>query len=116
LAPTLPVHFWADEETFTHVDSLHGSQADRILCNGVRIKLTDWRSGEDIFADDGTTASLNTSTPRDHTVRVPDRRHVGPEHNITVDDVWWNDTYNGWAGTSNIPAAWWHPPDRPARR
>ncbi|MES2743089.1 MAG: DNA topoisomerase (ATP-hydrolyzing) subunit B [Pseudomonadota bacterium] len=112
------VHFWADEEIFTHVEFHYEILAKRIrelsfLNNGVRIKLSDQRTGkEEIFAFEGGTRGfveyINTSKTVLHpTVFQATGERMSDQHtNITVDvSMQWNDTYNEQVlcFTNNIP-------------
>jgi DNA gyrase subunit B len=112
------VHFWADEEIFTHVEFHYEILAKRIrelsfLNNGVRIKLTDQRTGkEDVFAFEGGTRGfveyINTSKTVLHPTvfQATGERMSDQNTNITVDvSMQWNDTYNEQVlcFTNNIP-------------
>ncbi|MFC0135713.1 DNA topoisomerase (ATP-hydrolyzing) subunit B [Massilia eurypsychrophila] len=112
------VHFWADEEIFTHVEFHYEILAKRIrelsfLNNGVKIKLTDQRTGkEELFAFEGGTRGfveyINTSKTVLHpTVFQATGERMSDQHtNITVDvSMQWNDTYNEQVlcFTNNIP-------------
>jgi DNA gyrase subunit B len=112
------VHFWADEEIFTHVEFHYEILAKRIrelsfLNNGVRIKLSDHRSGkEELFAFEGGTSGFVEYINKNKTVLHPNIFQATGEKmsdqntNITVDvSMQWNDAYNEQVlcFTNNIP-------------
>ena len=112
------VHFWADEEIFTHVEFHYEILAKRIrelsfLNNGVRIKLTDQRSAkEEIFAFEGGTRGFVEYINKSKTVLHPTifqatgERMSDQNTNISVDvSMQWNDAYNEQVlcFTNNIP-------------
>jgi DNA gyrase subunit B len=113
------VHFWADEEIFTHVEFHYEILAKRIrelsfLNNGVHIKLTDQRTGKE---EDLRIRRRHPRLRRIHqqsakTVLHPTvfqatgERMSDQNTNITVDvSMQWNDTYNEQVlcFTNNIP-------------
>ena len=112
------VHFWADEEIFTHVEFHYEILAKRIrelsfLNNGVRIKLSDHRSGkEEMFAFEGGTRGFVEYINKTKTVLHPTIFQATGERmsdqgtNISVDvSMQWNDAYNEQVlcFTNNIP-------------
>jgi DNA gyrase subunit B len=112
------VHFWADEEIFTHVEFHYEILAKRIrelsfLNNGVRIKLNDHRTGkEEVFAFEGGTRGFVEYINKSKTVLHPTIFQATGERvsdqgtNITVDvSMQWNDAYNEQVlcFTNNIP-------------
>jgi DNA gyrase subunit B len=112
------VHFWADEEIFTHVEFHYEILAKRIrelsfLNNGVNIKLTDQRTGkEEVFAFEGGTRGFVEYINKAKTVLHPTVFQATGERlsdqgtNITVDvSMQWNDAYNEQVlcFTNNIP-------------
>jgi len=101
------VHFWADEEIFTHVESTYEILAKRIrelsfLNNGVKIKLSDQRTGkEEIFAFEGGTRGFVEYINKAKSVLHPTIFQATGERlsdqgtNISVDvSMQWNDAYN----------------------
>ncbi|MYM75588.1 DNA topoisomerase (ATP-hydrolyzing) subunit B [Duganella sp. FT134W] len=112
------VHFWADEEIFTHVEFHYEILAKRIrelsfLNNGVNIKLTDQRTGkEELFAFEGGTRGFVEYINKAKTVLHPTvfqatgDRMSDQNTNISVDvSMQWNDAYNEQVlcFTNNIP-------------
>ncbi|CAN5720763.1 DNA topoisomerase (ATP-hydrolyzing) subunit B [soil metagenome] len=112
------VHFWADEEIFTHVEFHYEILAKRIrelsfLNNGVRIKLSDHRTGkEEMFAFEGGTRGFVEYINKTKTVLHPTIFQATGERmsdqgtNISVDvSMQWNDAYNEQVlcFTNNIP-------------
>ncbi|WP_293778459.1 DNA topoisomerase (ATP-hydrolyzing) subunit B [uncultured Oxalicibacterium sp.] len=112
------VHFWADEEIFTHVEFHYDILAKRIrelsfLNNGVHIKLTDQRTGkEEDFAFEGGTRGFVEYINKAKSVLHPTifqavgERMSDQNTNITVDvSMQWNDAYNEQVlcFTNNIP-------------
>ncbi len=112
------VHFWPDEEIFTHVEFHYEILAKRIrelsfLNNGVRIKLTDQRSGkEELFAFEGGTRGFVEYINKTKSVLHPTifqatgDRMSDQNTNISVDvSMQWNDAYNEQVlcFTNNIP-------------
>ncbi|SFH01565.1 DNA gyrase subunit B [Duganella sp. CF458] len=112
------VHFWADEEIFTHVEFHYEILAKRIrelsfLNNGVNIKLTDQRNGkEEIFAFEGGTRGFVEYINKAKTVLHPTvfqatgERQSDQNTTITVDvSMQWNDAFNEQVlcFTNNIP-------------
>ena len=112
------VHFWADEEIFTHIEFHYEILAKRIrelsfLNNGVHIKLTDQRSGkEENFAFEGGTRGFVEYINKTKSVLHPTIFQATGERlsdqgtNITVDvSMQWNDAYNEQVlcFTNNIP-------------
>lgn len=112
------VHFWADEEIFTHVEFHYEILAKRIrelsfLNNGVRIKLTDQRVGkEELFAFEGGTRGFVEYINKNKNVLHPTVFQATGDKlsdqgtNITVDvSMQWNDAYNEQVlcFTNNIP-------------
>ncbi|MHA4868401.1 DNA topoisomerase (ATP-hydrolyzing) subunit B [Duganella sp. PWIR1] len=112
------VHFWADEEIFTHVEFHYEILAKRIrelsfLNNGVNIKLTDQRTGkEELFAFEGGTRGFVEYINKAKTVLHPTvfqatgERQSDQNTTITVDvSMQWNDAYNEQVlcFTNNIP-------------
>ena len=112
------VHFWADEEIFTHVEFHYEILAKRIrelsfLNNGVRIKLNDHRTGkEELFAFEGGTRGFVEYINKAKSVLHPTIFQATGERvsdqgtNITVDvSMQWNDAYNEQVlcFTNNIP-------------
>jgi DNA gyrase subunit B len=112
------VHFWADEEIFNNVEFHYDILAKRIrelsfLNNGVRIKLSDQRSGkEEIFAFEGGTRGFVEYINKSKSVLHPTifqatgERMSDQNTNITVDvSMQWNDAYNEQVlcFTNNIP-------------
>lgn len=112
------VHFWADEEIFSHVEFHYEILAKRIrelsfLNNGVRIKLTDQRTGkEELFAFEGGTRGFVEYINKSKSVLHPTIFQATGERmsdqgtNITVDvSMQWNDAYNEQVlcFTNNIP-------------
>src|SRR5690349_22005575 len=101
------VHFWADEEIFTHVEFHYEILAKRIrelsfLNNGVNIKLSDQRTGKDeIFAFEGGTRGFVEYINKAKTVLHPTvfqatgERQSDQNTTISVDvSMQWNDAYN----------------------
>jgi DNA gyrase subunit B len=112
------VHFWADEEIFNHIEFHYEILAKRIrelsfLNNGVRIKLTDQRTGkEELFAFEGGTRGFVEYINKAKSVLHPTIFQATGERvsdqgtNITVDvSMQWNDAYNEQVlcFTNNIP-------------
>ncbi len=112
------VHFWADEEIFTHVEFHYEILSKRIrelsfLNNGVNIKLTDQRTGkEEVFAFEGGTRGFVEYINKAKTVLHPTvfqatgERESEQGTNISVDvSMQWNDAYNEQVlcFTNNIP-------------
>jgi len=112
------VHFWADEEIFSHIEFHYEILAKRIrelsfLNNGVHIRLTDQRSGkEEDFAFEGGTRGFVEYINKAKTVLHPTifqatgERMSDQNTNITVDvSMQWNDAYNEQVlcFTNNIP-------------
>jgi DNA gyrase subunit B len=112
------VHFWADEEIFTHVEFHYEILSKRIrelsfLNNGVRIKLTDQRTGkEELFAFEGGTRGFVEYINKTKSVLHPTVFQATGERlsdqgtNISVDvSMQWNDAYNEQVlcFTNNIP-------------
>ena len=112
------VHFWADEEIFTHIEFHYEILAKRIrelsfLNNGVRIKLSDQRNGkEEVFAYEGGTRGFVEYINKSKTVLHPTifqatgERMSDQNTNISVDvSMQWNDAYNEQVlcFTNNIP-------------
>jgi DNA gyrase subunit B len=112
------VHFWADEEIFTHVEFHYDILAKRIrelsfLNNGVHIKLTDQRTGkEEDFAFEGGTRGfveyINKAKSVLHPTIFQATGEKMSEHGtlISVDvSMQWNDAYNEQVlcFTNNIP-------------
>jgi DNA gyrase subunit B len=112
------VHFWADEEIFSHVEFHYEILSKRIrelsfLNNGVHIKLTDQRTGkEELFAFEGGTRGFVEYINKTKTVLHPTifqatgERLSDQNTNITVDvSMQWNDAYNEQVlcFTNNIP-------------
>ncbi len=112
------VHFWADEQIFTHVEFHYEILAKRIrelsfLNNGVNIKLTDQRTGkEEIFAFEGGTRGFVEYINKAKTVLHPTvfqatgERQSDQNTTISVDvSMQWNDAFNEQVlcFTNNIP-------------
>ena len=112
------VHFWADEEIFSHVEYHYDILAKRIrelsfLNNGVHIKLTDQRTGkEESFAFEGGTRGFVEYINKNKNVLHPNVFQATgermSEHNtqISVDvSMQWNDAFNEQVlcFTNNIP-------------
>nr|WP_314628335.1 DNA topoisomerase (ATP-hydrolyzing) subunit B [uncultured Noviherbaspirillum sp.] len=112
------VHFWADEEIFSHVEFHYDILAKRIrelsfLNNGVRIRLSDQRTGkEEIFAFEGGTRGFVEYINKAKNVLHPTifqatgERMSDQNTNITVDvSMQWNDAFNEQVlcFTNNIP-------------
>ena len=112
------VHFWADEEIFTHVEFHYEILAKRIrelsfLNNGVHIKLTDQRTGkEEDFAFEGGTRGFVEYINKNKSVLNPTIFQATGEKQsdqgtlISVDvSMQWNDAYNEQVlcFTNNIP-------------
>jgi DNA gyrase subunit B len=112
------VHFWADEEIFTHIEFHYDILAKRIrelsfLNNGVHIRLTDQRSGkEEDFAFEGGTRGFVEYINKSKSVLHPTIFQATGEKlsdqgtSITVDvSMQWNDAYNEQVlcFTNNIP-------------
>ena len=112
------IHFWADEEIFSHVEFHYEILAKRIrelsfLNNGVKIRLTDQRSGKDeVFAFEGGTRGFVEYINKAKTVLHPTifqatgDRMSDQNTNISVDvSMQWNDAYNEQVlcFTNNIP-------------
>ncbi|TFW05518.1 DNA topoisomerase (ATP-hydrolyzing) subunit B [Oxalobacteraceae bacterium OM1] len=112
------VHFWADEEIFTHVEFHYDILAKRIrelsfLNNGVHIKLTDQRTGkEEDFAFEGGTRGFVEYINKNKSVLHPTIFQATGEKvsdqgtTIGVDvSMQWNDAFNEQVlcFTNNIP-------------
>ncbi|MGB9992688.1 DNA topoisomerase (ATP-hydrolyzing) subunit B [Pseudoduganella rhizocola] len=112
------VHFWADEEIFTHVEFHYEILAKRIrelsfLNNGVNIKLSDQRTGkEELFAFEGGTRGFVEYINKAKTVLHPTvfqatgERQSDQNTTISVDvSMQWNDSFNEQVlcFTNNIP-------------
>ncbi|WP_420475580.1 DNA topoisomerase (ATP-hydrolyzing) subunit B [Noviherbaspirillum sp. ST9] len=112
------VHFWADEEIFTHVEFHYDILAKRIrelsfLNNGVHIKLTDQRTGkEEDFAFEGGTRGFVEYINKNKSVLHPTIFQATGEKvseqgtMIGVDvSMQWNDAFNEQVlcFTNNIP-------------
>jgi DNA gyrase subunit B len=112
------VHFWADEQIFTHVEFHYEILSKRIrelsfLNNGVNIKLSDQRTGkEEIFAFEGGTRGFVEYINKAKAVLHPTvfqatgDRMSDNNTNISVDvSMQWNDSYNEQVlcFTNNIP-------------
>jgi DNA gyrase subunit B len=112
------VHFWADEEIFTHVEFHYEILSKRIrelsfLNNGVNIKLSDQRNGkEEIFAFEGGTRGFVEYINKAKSVLHPTVFQATGDRlsdqgtNISVDvSMQWNDSYNEQVlcFTNNIP-------------
>ncbi len=112
------VHFWADEEIFTHVEFHYDILAKRIrelsfLNNGVHIKLTDQRTGkEESFAFEGGTRGFVEYINKNKNVLHPTVFQATgervSEHGTTISvdvSMQWNDAFNEQVlcFTNNIP-------------
>ena len=112
------VHFWADEEIFNHIEFHYDILAKRIrelsfLNNGVRIKLTDQRTGkEETFAFEGGTRGFVEYINKSKNVLHPTIfQATGDKMSdqgtlVSVDvSMQWNDAYNEQVlcFTNNIP-------------
>ena len=112
------VHFWADEEIFTHVEFHYEILAKRIrelsfLNNGVHIKLSDQRTGkEENFAFEGGTRGFVEYINKNKSILNPTVFQATGEKmsdqgtNISVDvSMQWNDAFNEQVlcFTNNIP-------------
>jgi DNA gyrase subunit B len=112
------VHFWADEEIFTHVEFHYEILAKRIrelsfLNNGVHIRLTDQRNGkEEDFAFEGGTRGFveyinkNKNVLNQTIFQATGERMSDQNTSISVDvSMQWNDAYNEQVlcFTNNIP-------------
>ena len=112
------VHFWADEEIFSHVEFHYDILAKRIrelsfLNNGVHIKLTDQRTGkEESFAFEGGTRGFVEYINKNKTVLHPTVFQATgervSEHGTTISvdvSMQWNDAFNEQVlcFTNNIP-------------
>ncbi|UGQ46643.1 DNA topoisomerase (ATP-hydrolyzing) subunit B [Massilia endophytica] len=112
------VHFWADEEIFTHVEFHYEILAKRIrelsfLNNGVNIKLSDQRTGkEELFAFEGGTRGFVEYINKAKNVLHPTvfqatgERQSDQGTTISVDvSMQWNDAFNEQVlcFTNNIP-------------
>lgn len=112
------VHFWADEEIFTHVEFHYEILARRIrelsfLNNGVHIRLTDQRTGkEEDFAFEGGTRGFveyinkNKSVLNQTIFQATGERMSDQNTSISVDvSMQWNDAYTEQVlcFTNNIP-------------
>ncbi|MEA5096959.1 MAG: DNA topoisomerase (ATP-hydrolyzing) subunit B [Burkholderiaceae bacterium] len=112
------VHFWPDEEIFTHVEFHYEVLARRIrelsfLNNGVFIKLTDQRTHkEETFAFEGGTRGfveyINKSKTALHpTIFQATGERMSEQNTLVSVDVsmQWNDAYNEQVlcFTNNIP-------------
>ncbi len=112
------VHFWADEEIFTHIEFHYDILAKRIrelsfLNNGVHIKLTDQRTGkEEDFAFEGGTRGFVEYINKSKNVLHPTVFQATGERvsengtTISVDvSMQWNDAFNEQVlcFTNNIP-------------
>ncbi|WUR12994.1 DNA topoisomerase (ATP-hydrolyzing) subunit B [[Empedobacter] haloabium] len=112
------VHFWADEQIFTHVEFHYEILAKRIrelsfLNNGVNIKLTDQRNGkEEVFAFEGGTRGFVEYINKAKNVLHPTvfqatgERQSDQGTTISVDvSMQWNDAFNEQVlcFTNNIP-------------
>ncbi|WP_395827687.1 DNA topoisomerase (ATP-hydrolyzing) subunit B [Collimonas sp.] len=107
------VHFWADEEIFTHVEFHYEILAKRIrelsfLNNGVHIKLSDQRTGkEESFAFEGGTRGFVEYINKAKSVLHPTIfQATGEKDGVSVDvSMQWSDAYNEQVlcFTNNIP-------------
>ncbi|GAA4020527.1 DNA topoisomerase (ATP-hydrolyzing) subunit B [Actimicrobium antarcticum] len=112
------VHFWADEDIFNHIEFHYDILAKRIrelsfLNNGVRIKLSDQRTGkEEEFAFEGGTRGFVEYINKSKSVLHPTVFQATGDKlsdqntNISVDvSMQWNDAYNEQVlcFTNNIP-------------
>ena len=112
------VHFWADEEIFSHVEFHYDILAKRIrelsfLNNGVHIKLTDQRTGkEESFAFEGGTRGFVEYINKNKNVLHPTVFQATgervSEHRTTISvdvSMQWNDAFNEQVlcFTNNIP-------------
>ncbi|MBU6291149.1 MAG: DNA topoisomerase (ATP-hydrolyzing) subunit B [Burkholderiales bacterium] len=112
------VHFWADEEIFSHVEFHYDILAKRIrelsfLNNGVHIKLTDQRTGkEESFAFEGGTRGFVEYINKNKNVLHPTVFQATgervSEHGTTISvdvSMQWNDAFNEQVlcFTNNIP-------------
>ena len=112
------VHFWADEEIFSHIEFHYDILAKRIrelsfLNNGVHIKLSDQRTGkEEDFAFEGGTRGFVEYINKSKNVLHPTvfqatgERMSDNDTMISVDvSMQWNDAFNEQVlcFTNNIP-------------
>ncbi|MDR0933522.1 MAG: DNA topoisomerase (ATP-hydrolyzing) subunit B [Burkholderiaceae bacterium] len=112
------VHFWPDETIFSSVEFNYDTLARRIrelsfLNNGVRIQLTDERTGRsELFAYEGGTKGFveyinqGKSVLHSNIFQATSERMSDQDTLITVDiSMQWNDSYNEQVlcYTNNIP-------------